>query len=427
MSNEQYDTAAKKMSTARSRLLLTEPFYGFLVMNIDRCFPTKESTPTMMVSMNGATIDLHYNVDFVCQLSIEDLCCIIKHELLHIGQGHLWLVPPDIKAEDRAAFDTACEFACNGKRTASKIEVCGHTPENAIYVPKDMSDSLSAIEYYDLLKNNTKKYRAYVYGQGEEGEDDNGDGENDDSVGDKKSKGKPGKGNKNNKKGGPKRIDDHSLWGKNGNPELSKARVVQMIEQAIKAIGNTPGDWKEYLNNLKKSQIPWQAILRTLLGKYLGNYRSNWHRQNRKIQQFGTKGKTKNNAAKLSVIMDVSGSISLDGVEQFFSEIEKILYKASINITTWDCALQDFIPTYRRGMWKKIAIKGRGGTGNFNKAVTWLQEHRVLGDTIIFMSDFVMHKKDVIDKAPVPVIYVLLRGSSVKIIDKERAQKEDFM
>ena len=72
-------------------------------------------------------------------------------------------------------------------------------------------------------------------------------------------------------------------------------------------------------------------------------------------------------------------------MQQFFGEIEAISHKAKTKVLLWDSKFQGY-DTYRRGEWKKIQVKGRGGT-NMSTAVEWLIDNKAIADVQIMLTD----------------------------------------
>ena len=71
--------------------------------------------------------------------------------------------------------------------------------------------------------------------------------------------------------------------------------------------------------------------------------------------------------------------------EKFFAEIEMVTSRAKVHVLQWDHAFQGY-SRYRRGDWKKIEVRGRGGT-DMAAPVDWLEERRAVGDACIMLTD----------------------------------------
>jgi predicted metal-dependent peptidase len=173
--------------------------------------------------------------------------------------------------------------------------------------------------------------------------------------------------------------------------EVSEDEARQIVKTAAKEAteksqGHTPGHLAEALEALNKAKVRWREVLRNFIGRHVGSRRPTYARRNRKHDTFGSKGVSHHAAAKVVVIIDTSGSIGGEELKQFFGEIEAIAYRAQISILQWDHAFQGFTPKYRKGAWKNIQIKGRGGT-DMEAPVKWLLEQGIGASAYIMLTD----------------------------------------
>jgi predicted metal-dependent peptidase len=100
---------------------------------------------------------------------------------------------------------------------------------------------------------------------------------------------------------------------------------------------------------------------------------------------FGMAGVSHHAAARVCVIIDTSGSIGTRELEQFFGEIEAISSRAKVHVLQWDAQFQGY-ESYRRGDWKKITCKGRGGT-DMAGPIAWLMENQMVPDCTVMLTD----------------------------------------
>jgi predicted metal-dependent peptidase len=143
---------------------------------------------------------------------------------------------------------------------------------------------------------------------------------------------------------------------------------------------------KATIDELQKPVVRWYDILRRFLGRHCGGRRMTWARRNRRVRKFGFKGVSHRAVAKLSLVVDTSGSISDRLLEQFFAEIEQISHHTEVSVLMWDHGFQGFWPKYRKGDWKKIEIGGRGGT-DMAAPIEWLVSQGLVGDAMIMLTD----------------------------------------
>lgn len=386
--------AAEKIMAARCRLLSTEPWYGHMSMSIEWIstemeWITNEEDRTLgMCVQDPGVVKCYYNPDWILKTSIEQIYGTIEHAINHLIRLHTLRQ----RHLDEQAWNIATDMAVNGHehnphigfKENSRVIVKPH--DNMVWVPRDWSPSDSAEHYYEKIMEQMPK-------QQEQGQQGQGQGQGQDQEGDGEGEGEGG-GNGNSKsqqqyqagKFSGTGLDNHQIWNRsNVSQDEARQLIHDMAKQASERTqGHVPGHLKEVLEALAKPIIRWREILRQYLGKHVGNNRKTWSRLNRRYG-FGTKGVSHHAAAEVSVVVDTSGSIGTQELEQFFAEIEAIAYKAKVHVLQWDHAYQGFA-RYRRGDWRNITVNGRGGT-DMVAPVEWLEQNGVIGDICVMLTD----------------------------------------
>jgi len=184
------------------------------------------------------------------------------------------------------------------------------------------------------------------------------------------------------------RIDDHSLLRDNDN--LTESILEDIVKCAqSKGYGSISGQGLETLKELvKPPKINWKRELRQALSSQVHGHGSNrtesWMKPNRRGLPLPGNRRLEN---EILVGIDTSGSIGSEELEQFFAEIEAIVRDFSkLTIIQWDTEIKDINTKYKRGKWRDIQIKGRGGTdpqGVFN----WIEENNKYNSTIVMLTD----------------------------------------
>jgi predicted metal-dependent peptidase len=184
------------------------------------------------------------------------------------------------------------------------------------------------------------------------------------------------------------KIDDHSSIEQ--NDELTEATIREIIETGkIRGWGNISGEAIEKLEELTKpSKISWKQILRRYLTAAIhdvGNiYENSWAKRNRR--QLPLPGIKKLNN-RVIIGIDTSGSIGKREFQVFFTEVERIVKDTSnIILLQWDTEIKDVKMGYKKGDWRKIAIKGRGGT-DVQKTFDWMVENKYTTYPLIMFTD----------------------------------------
>jgi len=300
-------------------------------------------------------------------LPLEQRLGILKHEMLHILNGHI------ARKEDRdhILFNYATDCAIN------QFIDRHHLPDKCIFPDNllptgTVPEKLTAEQYYELIYQQAKKSPK--------------------SLGGKGSSSNKGKG---------ELLDDHSKWDESvGDEELRKDLTKDMIEKAgnatAKSRGNTPSafsDWLE-LNTIKR-EVDWRQVLRNIVGNKRINTRRTIQRQDRRLPNFEwIKGRTKDRQFDLLVIADVSGSVDDEAFLRTMSEVQQIcrLYNTPVNLIQVDT--EPSSPEKLTAQTRKLERKACGGTF-LSPALQMAAEHRLNYDAIIVTTDGELSERDV--------------------------------
>lgn len=184
------------------------------------------------------------------------------------------------------------------------------------------------------------------------------------------------------------KIDDHSVMEESDS--LAEQAIKEVVETAkIRGWGNMAGNAVQKLEELcKGSKINWKSLLRKFLSASVnspGNiYENNWSRRNRRGLPLPGIKKLSN---KVIIGVDTSGSISDHEIHIFFTEIEKIVKDVgNLVIIQWDTQVTDVWDNYKRGDYKKIKVKGRGGT-DVQDLFTYIKKNKLVKYPLVNFTD----------------------------------------
>ena len=393
-----------KLMKARCRLMIKKPWYGHFAMRMVwkpsemEWLPEEARTMGVRVMSTG-DIECIYYPPFVDRLSVEENFAVVQHEIEHVVRLHC------LRRQQRhpQVWNIAADMTINGSKDRPRIgyeDVSATDPDkklivpmkdSIVWIPKDWpQDQTSEFYYEKLLKGSDKSgKKGKTEGPGEGRGNAPGKGNQDEDGSDGEGGGSGGSGGSGNNgldKYG-KTLDDHSIWDQS---DIDEDAARQLVKNACdyasgQAQGDTPGHLKDAINALNKPIVRWRELLRMYLGRHLGNSRKTYSRRNRRQDVFGLPGKSHRAAATATVIIDTSGSISKEDLQQFFAEIEAIAYKTKVMVLQWDHAFQGYGP-YRRGSWKNFQINGRGGT-DMAAPVVWLKKNKLVNDVQIMLTD----------------------------------------
>ena len=181
-------------------------------------------------------------------------------------------------------------------------------------------------------------------------------------------------------------VDDHGTWANStGNEDDARAVIDGMVEEATKTAGKTPGHLEDAIKALKEVKVNWARELDEWMGKRCGGMRPTYSRPNRRLPRFGIPGKTCRAMANVTVFVDTSGSMGQAELQEAFSHVDRIAYRSKISLVEFDHGIEH-VSKYRRGMWNKIKVHGRGGT-SVVKALQEAEERNLIGDANVVITD----------------------------------------
>ena len=392
-----------KLMKARCRLMTKEPWYGHVAMSMtwipSQMSGMDEKAKTMGVRIvNGGEVQCVYYPPFVEKCTVEELYGVVQHEIEHIVRLHCIRPGPQ---RHPLVWNYAADMCVNGPKNAPRIGYRDHSNSkvvlpldgNIIHIPPDWPQDETTECYYEKLESQVKQIaKGMGKGQDKDKQSGNGGGQGDeegDGNGDGKGKGQ-GEGEGGDGAGtgiSGELIDNHDLWAESDVSEDEARQLVKdIVDQATeKSQGHVPGHLASAIEALKKPVVKWHQLLQRYLGRHVGNQRVTYSRRARRRDQFGMPGISHHAAATVNVIVDTSGSVSDDELQQFFAEIESIQSRAKTFVLQWDHAFQGFAP-YRRGAWKRFKVCGRGGT-DMAAPVKWLKDNHRIADCQIMLTD----------------------------------------
>lgn len=386
---------SEKLMAARCRLMTREPWYGHMAMSMewkksDMSWIEKEEARTIGVRITARGVpECYYYEQWVARCSLKQLYGAVQHVIGHLVRLHCLRTG----SRDGDKWGQACDMVVNGKRQDPRVGYndSGHLTlpdDNMVFTPKDWPDDDTAEQYYQRLEKDGNKNGKGKGGKGKgKGQKGQGKGQPGDGEGEGEGEGDPDGQGGGKYSSGENQIDDHSIWNQSNISEDQARQIVHdmVVQAADKSQGHVPGNMEEILKALSKPIIRWREVVRQWLGNHVGNRRKTFARRNRRQDEFGIKGISHHAAAKISVIIDTSGSVSTKELEQFFAEIDSVSTRAKVLVLQWDHAYQGH-GWYRRGDWKDFAVRGRGGT-DMSAPVEWLIENGLVGDACITLTD----------------------------------------
>ena len=322
----------KRVQRARTTLLIDQPFFGVLALQLK----VIESTANETAWTDGASMG--FNPAFVAGLSQDTLIALIAHEVMHCACGHPWRE----SGRQHKRWNVACDYAINPILVDAGMTLPAGALNNPDYHGK------SAEWIYDRLPTSDD-------GSGDDPQAGNGPGP-DGTHG-------PDSGGWGEVKPAPASGDDPAT-----SDVPTKADWDQLTKQAIAAAkgqGKLPGTMLRDLEQATKPIVDWRSLLRRYLQDITAADYS-WTQPNRRYLSHGLYLPSLRSPAcgKIAIAVDTSGSIDAVTLQQFAGEMQAIIDEmspSSVDVLYCDAHVHR-IDTFARGEALEMHPCGGGGT-----------------------------------------------------------------
>lgn len=339
-------------------------------------------------------------------LTDQELESVLVHEIMHLVRFH-----HERTLEDHYIFNIAADMLINNDILNLRIGNRGlKLPDGGVYLSMAHDEGYAGAEvteplynwlidkreeysqyYQDMMQNGDNQGQCSSCGGSGEEKDEQGQGTGKpcpdcNGTGQQKGQGSSGSGVFDAIYGS--KIDEHDIIDE--SDEMAKHAVEDAIENAkVRSWGNMSGSGLDRLQELiKPAKLPWKTLLRRFLSAFVYDHgphiENTWSRRNRRGYPLPGNRKLNN---KIVIAVDTSGSISRDELNAFFAEVEKIVKDAGqLTLIQCDTDIVDVRQTYRRGDYKKIDIKGRGGT-IVQPVFDWVKDNGYAKYPVVYFTD----------------------------------------
>lgn len=437
--------------------------YLFYAHILGQC--TTRITDTLPAPAGVAFVRDHFelfvNPDMMKEFPINERIGILKHEALHIIQGHLG---KRFEGSNHRVMNLGTDCAINQMINRSDL------PDGVIYPdslgrmlwgwanPEELQKlmlealrrnldetdtrkfienksgtitvqpNLSSEEYYNLIMEYIPKDENgepdFGSGEGSEGSDCpdcDGSGETQDSEGSEGSECETCGGSGKQKRFKPTEwgeLDDHSQHGNDTegvSEEFLKERTKNLLEKAKEATlatnGTLPQDYSEMiaLHSPKQSEVPWQKLLQNVASNTKKNTRETYMRKSRRFRSRpDIKGKLPERTFTLLSIADVSGSMSDYGVRTCLSEQVYICKKMDIEAHLIQVDVNAMPSIKLTGNVKTFERKASGGTLMY-PGIEQAQREKLQYDAVVILTDGGLCNSDIeaFLNVKAPVIWIV--------------------
>jgi len=360
-------TNVESLAKASKELMLKEPFYGLLLMSLNKIWSNK--LPTAGVRLNKINYELAINPDFWESLPMEQKVGVLKHELLHIGFFHLVNFT---KYANKKVLNIAMDLEINQYIERSML------PEDGMFLDTfpelELEERKGTRYYYDKLMELAQEQEETM--QCIMNAISNGESECELPNGQKIN------------------IPDHDWEEIEQLDEATKKLiesqtkhiVEQVADQVQKSRGVIPGEFEELLERLKQIDPPkfdWKGYMRRFAGKSVKTYTKKSRRKYNKRLPENPGLKIRRHKHILAAI-DTSGSVSTNELKEFLNELYH-MKKTGADVTIIEC---DTAISYigKFDPKKDLEIHGRGGT-DFQPVIDYYNEHQKEYSCLFYFTD----------------------------------------
>jgi predicted metal-dependent peptidase len=366
------ETLANMFSSPKFRQTYT--FYGHMISQCSMSIERMKGPAA--VSFHLDHYRLHIDPTHFDKFTLEERLFILKHEMLHILNGHTF------RKEDRdhVAFNYATDCAINQLCDQAHVVQGAILPAN--FPSKHKVPTLASSEqYYAIIDKSQIPPEEPQYAAG------GGHDKWADSIGDEELQ-----------------------------ADITKNMIEQSIQQTAKSRGDTPSEIAAYLELFsRKAELDWRKVLRNITGNKKVNSRRTIMRKDRRNPNFDhIKGRTKDRMFDLLVIGDESGSVSDTELTEAISEIVHIcnITRADLDYIAIDTHAKP--PIKLKKTQRSFTRQACGGT-NLHPALDMAKQHNLKADAIVVITDggLSSHDVEIFNQSNKRIIWLITSQGSI--------------
>ena len=317
-------TNAEKLTKARARLIMSQPFFASLVCNLPMIESSDINPPTMCT--NSQYIKFH--PEFVEKCSLYEVVFVLCHEVMHCALMHMY------RRGQRhpVVWNVAADFVVNDLLIKENI---GSMPKGALHDPRKVAAGGGTTDgVYDLIYQELEQQGAFKGAGGLPDQFDNCE-------------------------------DFEGSEAEKTQAEAEMKIAVQQAANAAKMCGKLGGALERFVSEALRPQVDWKAVLRRFVSSKAKIERSYARPKRRFLADdlyLPALGGEK--LGEICVAVDCSGSIDDKEIQEFAAEIKAIhedLKPSRLHVIYWhsDVSRHDIFEEH-----DELVIKpnGSGGT-----------------------------------------------------------------
>ncbi len=362
----------RKLSAARTHLILDKPFLGALVLRLPLIAADAKWCRTTATDARA----FYYNPEYIAGLKLEETQFILAHEALHCALSHFARRQHRVKQR----WDIACDLAINPLLVKDGLK----PPPGSLLV--EGFDGMTAEEIYPYIDENPNEETLDEHLYDSESETRGGSG-----TGERNEQSRGAQTENREKEGSagaaprPRPLDASE---KERLAVQWRQRLAGAAQQAMMA-GKLGGAMARMVDHLLQPQLPWRMLLAhymTATARTDYSYSRPSRREGAAILPI-----LRSSQIDLVVVIDTSGSITSEEMKQFLSEVNAIKSQVNARITLHACdiALAGDGPWVFEP-WEEFRLprefQGGGGT-SFVPVFKWLEGQGRQPDLLVYFTD----------------------------------------
>lgn len=346
-------TAMDKMIAARTALVLDQPFFGMLALQLH----LTESTRNDTAWTDGVSVGFY--PPFIDSLPQAEVLGVMVHEILHCANGHMWRRD----GREPEKWNYAVDYAINYLVEEAGFKLPSFRLRDAQY------DGKSGEWIFDRLPDDYKQQAAkQAKGQG--------------------GPGKPGVGSAPGA-GGMDVFDAPPEAAEQGVTEATWQQAVEAAAVAAKACGNLPACLERFAAETRKPRVDWRSVLHRFV-QQCAKADYTWTMPSTRYVPQGLymPSMRSEEVGPIAVAVDTSGSIDSVLLAQFVAELQSVaddVKPVRVHVIYCDAEVHS-VDTFERDEPVGISAKGGGGT-SFAPVMDWADEQDEPPIALIYLTD----------------------------------------
>ena len=354
----------ERITRAKVKLQREKPFFAYLILNLNIQEGNKE-TQTASIDSNG---NLYYNPKWINTLNDEQLKTLFSHEVLHLALLHL------IRRgnRDRGGFNIATDLVINTILEDNGFERI----EGGVYCDTYECGDIKGKDTFTIGKKKIKEVR----------------GKSAETIYDelpRKAK---------NSKGFDVHIysegtgKDKEEQERESTAQANKwKRLITEAHTYSKNIGKEASGIDRQIGDLLDEKVNWKTLLHRYITKTIP-YDYTYNFPSKKSLSCGFyMPSVKKEEVDISAVIDTSGSIDNEQIQEFITEIisiAKSFNNVKIRLIPCDCQIQGDYPIENGNIAtiQELKFKGGGGT-DFNIPLNYIRDNYNQTKLVIYFTD----------------------------------------